>query len=399
MHHSSGEIERIIAKSINEQLTNDEQELLHKWRNQSEENELLYRLYHDQYNSEEQETINQIDSEHGWQLLSNKFKKGQQVLSAKVRPKTRLLYFRAAASIILVAAMGLFSVKYFRSVKNNAAATVSPAVVPVIPPGTSKASLVLADGSVIVLGNSNNGSIALQGNTNIIQQGSGRVAYQSSNEKHAQLLYNTLVTPMGGQYNIVLPDGSRVWLNAASSLRFPATFPGFERLVQLTGEAYFEVEHNSAKPFRVQVNRQNDSVAIEVLGTHFNVSSYRNEQAIATTLLQGSIRLTIDTKNVVIKPGQLANAHNKSLTVLPADTVKAIAWKNGEFQFDNDGLQTMMPQLERWYNIQVEYKGAIPSARYNGTISRSNNLSNVLKMLQESGLRFRLEGRKLIVLN
>ena len=225
----------------------------------------------------------------------------------------------------------------------------------------------------------------------------GSLSYQNiSKSKTPETLYNTISTPNGGDYQLVLADGSKVWLNAASSLRFPANFVGRERKVELTGEAYFEVAKNPAMPFKVKLN----GMEVEVLGTHFNINSYADESAIRTTLLEGSIKINRPHASSLLKPGQQAMMDkNGQISVInDADLDEAVAWKDGKFQFDRADIHNVMRQLARWYNIDVEYKGTVAS-HFGGTISRDVNLSKVLGMLHLTGeVKFQVQDKKVIVM-
>jgi transmembrane sensor len=282
-------------------------------------------------------------------------------------------------------------------------------------PGGNKAILQLADGSFINLDDTDTGTLAQQGNTKILKLNNGQLKYNCIPSNNAPILYNTISTPRGGQYHIILPDGSKVWLNAASSLRFPTVFAGKERSVQLTGEAYFEIASirlvDSAQsgrrsgqkmPFHVQVN----NMKVEVLGTHFNVMSYDNEKTINTTLLEGRVRVSAigpglsREQSAILKPNQQAVlSHDARLTIhADIDTEEVIAWKNGLFQFNSADIQTIMRQIERWYDVDVQYKGPIPQGTYSGIVPRGDNLLKVLRIFEESDLKFTIEGRKLTVL-
>lgn len=257
-----------------------------------------------------------------------------------------------------------------------------------IAPGTSKARLTLADGSVITL-DSNGQQIIQQGATAVRQQG-GQLLYHAQGT-NATLGYNTLSTPRGGQFQVQLPDGTKVWLNAASSLRYPTAFTGKERAVAITGEAYFEVAANASMPFRVSINGQ---PAIEVLGTSFNVNAYTDENAVQTTLLEGSVRVI----NTILQPGQQASVINNKVTVKEhADIEQVTAWKNGLFNFNKQDLPSVMKQLARWYDVEVVYQGNIQSRQFFGEIERSLQLAEVLEILQKAEVHFKIEGRKLIV--
>lgn len=262
-------------------------------------------------------------------------------------------------------------------------------------PGDNKATLTLADGTVMPLGGSAKGATAQQGSTQLIFLDSGKLAYKAQ-AKNTEVFYNTVTTPRGGQYQLILPDGTKVWLNASSSLRFPTAFPGRERNVVLTGEAYFEVARNKDKPFHVAAR----DMQIEVLGTHFNVMSYNNESTIKTTLLEGAVKILTGNANALLKPGQQAtvNSQTAQIKVDAADIDEAVAWKNGLFQFNGDDVGTIMRQLERWYDLEIAYGGKIPGWRFTGSISRDVPLSQVLKMFEVNDLHFKVNGNKITVL-
>lgn len=271
---------------------------------------------------------------------------------------------------------------------------ISQAAVPVILPGSNKAVLTLADGSKLTLDSVGNRTIQ-QGNATVNQQG-GHLLYNAANSG-SLLSYNTLTTPRGGQFRLTLPDGTGVWLNAASSITYPTAFTGAERNVTVTGEVYFEVAQMANKPFMVTANH----TAIQVLGTSFNINAYTDEATVNTTLLQGSIKVTAGAAGQVLQPGQQAQTTtNGSLQVLNhADTDQAIAWKNGSFNFNGKGLPEVMRQLARWYDIEVVFSGKVPVRKFGGEIQRSLPLSEVLEILQTMDVKFKIENeKKLIVL-
>ena len=328
----------------------------------------------------------------------------------KVTPVRRLHPFRwaaAAAIIILFAAGGYF---YFN--KKSEPVIAKTEIKNDIAPGGNKAILTLANGQQIILNSAANGTITQQGNTKIIKLDSGQLAYQqlatgngqsAIGNRQLEIQYNTISTPKGGQYQIVLADGSKVWLNSASSLRFPTAFNGKERLVELTGEGYFEVKHDARQPFRVKAGE----LVIEDIGTHFNINAYSDEETLQTTLLEGSIRVTTSSPSgegrgeaeVRLKPGQQAIlAENGQLSKINnVDINKIMAWKNGWFEFDQTGLATIMRQVSRWYDVDVIYEGNPGTEKFGGRISKNLPLSSIMNMLESSGVNFRLEGRKLVV--
>lgn len=259
-----------------------------------------------------------------------------------------------------------------------------------IAPGTNKATLTLADGSIIPLDSAGNKVIQ----PGIQQQGSA-LLYDGD---AAEVSYNTLTTPRGGQFQVQLPDGTKAWLNAASSLRYPTVFTGSERKVTITGEVYFEVMKQAEKPFKVIVS---DLSEIEVLGTHFNVNAYNDEPAVYTTLLEGTVRVVHGESKVVLQPGQQAELSQSrpGIRTGAANVSQAVAWKNGLFDFHNKGLEEVMRQLTRWYDIEVIYEGKIPNIEFGGKVQRDLPLSKLLLFLEKSDVHFRLDkDRKLTVL-
>jgi ferric-dicitrate binding protein FerR (iron transport regulator) len=271
-----------------------------------------------------------------------------------------------------------------------------------IKPGANKAILTLANGRQIILDSSQDGSIARQGAITVLKF-NGVISYsqaggQGSGEGHqGPVLYNTITTPKGGQYELVLADGSRVWLNSASSLRFPTAFMGAGREVELKGEGYFEIEKDKSRPFTVTVN----DMKVQVLGTRFNTMAYPDEKTINTTLLDGSVVVTEGKLEKKLEPGQQAafDSAGGRLSVRKADVQQVIAWKTGLFEFDNTDLAAVMRQLARWYDIEVVYKVAPDKTPLGGSISRRLDLKEVLALLEANGINhFKIEGRKVFVL-
>ncbi len=265
-------------------------------------------------------------------------------------------------------------------------------------PGGDKAVLTLADGSTIVLSEAQNGTLAQQGHSKLIKLNNGRLAYSTgtsgTNEK--KILYNTISTPRGGQYQVELPDGSQVWLNAASSIRFPAEFSGMERRVEITGEAYFEVMKSSSKPFVVKVNESE----VQVMGTHFNIMAYPDEASVETTLLEGSVKFVKEKVVNVLKPGQQSQlSKDGRLRILDVvNTEDVMAWKNGLFNFKGEDIGLILRQLSRWYDVEIVYEKVINDHFY-AEIPRNTKLSDILRALELTGkVHFRIDGKKIIVL-
>jgi len=307
----------------------------------------------------------------------------------------------AAASIALLFGAGLF---YF----TKSESVVKPESIQVvekpkeIAPGGNRGILTLSNGKQIVLSDISSKDIIAkedQDEVTIKMDANGVITYvinpNADTSKEDENSFNTLSTPTGGQYNIVLADGTKVFLNAVSSIKYPTQFNGDQRIVELEGEAYFEVAKNKNKPFLVK----SDNQTIEVLGTHFNVHAYNNESAVKTTLLEGSVAVSSKNQKAILKPGQQSNVSESSsrIAVKEVDTEAAIAWKNGRFKFDNADLKSVMKQLERWYGIKVEYRGDVSDVRFNGGTFRNKNLSEVLKVLELSNIKFKVEGKTIIV--
>lgn len=262
-----------------------------------------------------------------------------------------------------------------------------------IKPGGTKAMLILASGKSICLDKDGDSTFRL--GASVLVQQNGIITYNAKESKSEDIQYNKLVTPRGGQFQLVLPDGSKVWLNAESSLEYPTAFVGTQRIVTLTGEAYFEVEENNNLPFKVIAN----GVEVNVLGTHFNIMAYQNEKLIKTTLLEGKVKVTRGSQSKLLKPGEVASFDKakERLSVGTANKVQAIAWKNGYFDFREATLKEIMRQLSRWYNVEVEYQGEIPERHFTGEAPRDLNLSDVLKILATSGIHFSIQERQIIV--
>ncbi|PST81830.1 anti-sigma factor [Pedobacter yulinensis] len=265
-----------------------------------------------------------------------------------------------------------------------------------VPSGGSQAILVLADGTEVVLNKEHNGYLATEGNVRVRKVAGGQLAYESAAGTGKTVAYNTIRTPRGGQYQVSLADGTKVWLNSASTLRFPTAFSGNRREVTLSGEAYFEVSKDKHKPFRVNAR----DMQVEVLGTQFNLSAYENEDHSAAVLVEGAVRVLAGGQ-AMLKPGEQASFNRKHgrLETGAADTEQATAWKNGYFLFANQDIRQIMEQISRWYDVEVIYRGDVSHRAIWATVSRSANISEVLHKLEMSGLvRFEIEGRRVTVM-
>lgn len=308
------------------------------------------------------------------------------------------MWYGIAASFILIS---LTAVLLFRYASNPSGSIFSKnQIMNDVAPGSNKAILTLGDGSKVVLTGQPNDSIMKKAGY-LVKAANGELIYEKSTRPLTQVLYNAIETPRGGQYQVVLQDGTRVWLNSASVLRYPENFVGQKnRLVELTGEAYFEVAHNGKQPFIVKTPQQE----VTVLGTHFNINSYTDETETKTTLLQGAVRVanTGDKNagnNLTLVPGQQAVLKGNLLSLHLVDTDAETAWKNGYFIFKNEDLSSIMRKIARWYDLDVVYHEDITAKRYEGSVSRFKNVAEVLRIFElTNGIHFKLEGRRLTVM-
>lgn len=330
---------------------------------------------------------------------------GAAIIDMPVRRNKGWMY--AAAAIILILGVSVFFILNRNTKSGMDSVNANGKNIVVTPPAVAKASIILANGKVITLDSLNNGTMASQGNADVIKLAEGEIVYKAQKDKEAaqEIVYNTLKVPRGSKVvTITLSDGTKVWLNAASSLRYPTLFAGVSRKVEVTGEVYFEVasiiskteKGNEKIPFLVKVN---DKAEVAVLGTHFNIHAYE-EDTLAITLLEGAVKVTSDNNSSMLKPGQQAQVKNNGNISLQNDTdlEQVMAWKNGYFQFDGSGINEVMGQIARWYDVDVKYEGSVISQHFRGTISRNVDAAKVFKMLEATdAVHFRSEGKSIIV--
>lgn len=301
-------------------------------------------------------------------------------------------YAAAAAVIILATTFAFYKTR--KQPSDSQQITKKTHITTDVPPGGNRALLVLADGVGIPLDSTRNGLLASTGGGKIVKTDDGKLTVSAGNPADGPLLRNLLTTPKGGQYQITLSDGSRAWLNASSSIRFPATFAAHERRVEITGEVFFEVTKDKKRPFRVKFS---DS-EVEVLGTSFNVMAYPDEEASKTTLLEGSVRLSNAGKSRMLTPGEQGAIRSDGAIVTAAvDTRQETAWREGLFYFRDSGIREIMRDASRWYDIEVEYRGKIPERQFTGKVSRNVNISELLNMLRYAGVRSTIENQKVII--
>ncbi len=316
---------------------------------------------------------------------------GRIMTGIRRKPLHRALLWYAAAAVAVLVAGGAFFL--MRPAAPAAPLAREERFRNDLEPGSDKAILTLADGSTIALGGEDADTIARQGGASIYQPTAGALEYQAAEPESP--VFNTLTTPTGAQFRLVLSDGSKVWLNASSSIRFPTSFPNGERLVELRGEAYLEVSKDAIRPFRVMAK----GMTVEVLGTHFNINAYDDEPAIRTSLLEGAVRVGKNGKTRILTPGQQASLlPDGQLRVEDGVDMSAVtAWKEGRFMFNDASITEVMRQVQRWYGAEITYEGNI-THHFVGSLPRDLPVSRLLEMLEMTGrVRFLIDGNRITV--
>ncbi|TKC09106.1 FecR family protein [Pedobacter frigoris] len=345
--------------------------------------------YYDLFNANEDLSLTDEDSIRIKDLIKGSIDQElEHHQHIKPRNSWQWVKYAAAASVVLMLSVTLFILLSPRTDKNHLTASAND-----VDPGGNKAILTLANGKKIVLDDASKGQISDQIGINITKTADGQIVYNVTGDESIvnEPTQNTISTPNGGQYTIVLSDGTKVKLNAASSLTFPNSFRKSDRIVELKGEAYFEVAKQTGKRFQVRSEGQ----TVEVLGTNFNINAYTNEDKIKTTLLEGSVKVLLGQNNMMINPGQqtLADRTTTSLLKKDIDPEKEVAWINDQFFFDNDNLKSVMREVSRWYDVDVVYTGNIPDKKFFGGIPRSSKLSEVFKILELNNVHFEIKGK------
>ena len=385
------EIRKLVKKYLHDTATKEETEKLFQW-------------YRSEMNADSHWDLDAFEDEEDLKLFILSKIDVPDLIEKKAPVYRKFYYLAAAASLAIFMAIGLY---FFN---NNNQTYVSPTSVKKvvkqkaidIQPGTNKAILTLSNGKKIILDDSQNEVVINDGAIKVHKNAKGIIEYtlnrlgKEQNEKtEVQTGYNTIQTPIGGKFQLTLADGSKVWLNSASSLRFPVYFSGDNRTVELKGEAYFEVAKSQNKKFTVRSGNQ----TVEVLGTHFNINAYSDEPVITTTLIVGAIRVVeLNTQKFqILKPGEQSKVHN-DIKIQKKDTQADIAWKDGYFYFENSSIETVMRQLGRWYGITARYESVLPQQHFEGAISTNLTLLEVLEILQKSNVHFSLEGKEVVVM-
>jgi len=380
-------IARLIAGFLRGTLSKTEHLELDDWVAASDENMQLFERLTDEKNLEE--AAKWMESVETEKALQEKKKEIVFNRPATSKPWLRFLPYAVAASVILV--VGLIVFKPFGGSKPDKKDSITTTPNDILP-GGNKAILTLSDGKTIILDSAINGALTTQGNTSITKS-DGQLEYGNSTTTE-ELLFNTISTPKGGQYKLTLSDGSKVWLNAASSINYPVSFNGSERSVTITGEAYFEVAKDATKPFKVKVH----DALIEVLGTHFNVNAYSNEPVIRTTLAEGSVRVSTKASNAILAPGQEAQLNPQGeIKTIAANLEETLAWKDGQFLFKDAPIENIMRQVERWYDAEIVYENK-PADHFNVELSRDVPVSKMLRFLELTNrVHFKIEKKKIVV--
>lgn len=405
MPFMNNQIEEILSKLARNEASNEEKQAFYGWLNTLNEEE--YKRILNQY---EVIVLQTSGEERNMMELKQRIENRIEVQ----RKQNRLIYLKALREAAAVAVILLFAIAgslYFINIFNNNKEFIDNAILITsrygddVLPGSDKAILTLSDGERIILDDFEEGEIKLGNGIRVQKTGEGEVAYDFSpaeNKPSVPVTLNTISTPKGGEYKVTLPDGSMVWLNSESSITCPTVFNENERMVQVSGEVYFEVvkmisEDNAQKiPFIVQT----ENLTIKVLGTQFNVKAYADMEQIETTLLEGQVVIHTPLKEVLMVPGEQAQVGiNGEVDVTDdVDLAKIIAWKNGYFQFSDDGIEDIMNQMIRWYDVDIEYKGSKVKTGFGGQIARSKNISEVLRMLELTGeVHFRIDERTIEV--
>lgn len=370
----------LIAGFLKQSLTQEEKEELDKWILANDENMILFEKMTDEKNlAQAAEWFKKMNVEEDLEKTRKRI---------EIRKPVRFWQYAVAASVVIAITLGIYFYQNSGSRKSKSSIAAQKQD---IMPGSDKATLTLDNGKVIELGK--DGSDTTINDQVKILRKNGQLIYSSATAGN-ELVYHTLSIPRKGQFELVLPDGSKVWINSESSIRYPVAFTGNERKVFVTGETFFEVTKDKEKPFRVVAG----DVTVEALGTQFNVNAYTNEPFLSTTLVEGSVIVTKGSKENILKPGQQAQLNESDFKIVNAELNDVIAWKDNQFKFTNTPIDAIMRQIERWYDADVEYQDKV-SLHLNATIEREVPVSKLLHIFEETDqVHFKIEGRKIIVM-
>lgn len=391
-------IAMLIEKQLRLELTDEERAELNNWMNSHPNNRSLLDELTVQHVMEEASSLSRFNEEEALGRFLSKHKRGQpEEIQPAVRSIGKWKWAAAAAVIILAVTAGY---RWFADKPESPDLVSKPTRRIDVEPGKEGAVLILADGQQVVLDSMQNGLVATQSGMNAVLR-NGELHYAQGKEPAGEMVYNTISVPNGRVFHLQLPDGTKVWINSASSIRYPVAFTGNQRQVEITGEAYFDVAKKPKMPFRVRVN---DKAEVEVLGTEFNINSYDNEDFISTTLLEGSVKVTGrhigasgEQFSKILTPGQQLQLTEKNGIIQEPDIAKVVAWKNGLFNFEGMELKQVMKQIARWYDVEIVYKGKAPDVKFYGKISRDISLAGLIKGFEGSGVHMMIEQNKRLV--
>lgn len=393
MPYTRQRLQYLLERNTNRSCTKEEMLELYSYIS-SAEDEQLYPLMDDQFEKVDPAVkVTDVD----WDHMLNQIMTSTPVMAMSPSKTSRLWRrFAVAASIIAAIGIGCYFLFSGRNGNQPGIFKAHQLLNDVKPPDNNKAMITLADGRKVYLDSASNGSLAKQGNISLIKLDNGQIAYRTtSGEIIKELQYNTLSNPRGSKViDMMLADGSHVWLNAGSSVTYPVAFVGNERRVSITGEAYFEVAHDAGKPFFVTKG----NMQVQVLGTHFNLNAYDDENDIRVSLLEGLVNVGNGVDNVGIKPGQQARVADDLKVISDVDLDQVMAWKNGKFSFNSADMKSVMRDLMRWYDIEVVYEGNVSDRYFTADISRDKSLTSILKIFDQSDIKFKIEGKKLTVM-
>jgi len=379
----------LVSRFIHNELTDEDRDELDNWISESDDNVLLFEQMTDEKNlARMMAVIIGVDPAKAEERVTQKLAERTRKYKQK-RVRAKMLAF---GSVVIIFGSIIMTLLFTRIHENKPSVVQSFPVSNDVAPGVNRATLILANGKQLVLDSARLGTIA----PDIIKTDSGKIFYsENASAIPANDAFNTLIVPQGGQYQVTLPDGSRVWLNAVSSLKYPVHFSGKDRVVELTGEGYFEIAKDPSKPFHVKAGNAD----IMVLGTHFNINCYENEPEIKTTLLEGSLKVALQNRTELLRPGEQASwINNGSINVAKdISTEDIVAWKSGLFSFHKEDIRSLMRQVARWYNVEVKFNGVVQT-HFNATVERSVPLSKLLEILEGTeDVHFKIENRIIIV--
>lgn len=393
MSEKAFHISQLIKNYLQGDLSSEGRKELDAWLLASTENQKLFeKLNNEHWVKSELEKFNQYNK-RSFEVFNQASRKNITSVSFRIKQ------LAVAASIITVIVLSSYYVFFRPSVEKNIIANTTPADINA--PASNRALITLSDGRTVYLDSVGNGALVSQSGANVIKTADGKIIYapSGSESQHDESIYNTLINPRGSKViDMTLTDGSRVWLNAGSSVTYPVLFNGQDRVVSITGEAYFEITHNAAKPFKVTKG----NMEITVLGTHFNVNAYDDEGEMKVTLLEGSVKVSTNQRasySKMLKPGQQAGIKQNNIeTFNDVDLESVMSWKNGIFYFNNASIEMIMRQVANWYDVEVEYQGNVRNEYFGGTISRSENISQLIKALElTKTIKINIQGKKLII--